>query len=56
MNEFTLVRAAVLVKDGKTEYCYEEADIRYYIDVLDYTLIGWEDIYVQKTGEMEAWE
>ncbi len=40
------VKAAVLVKDGKIEYCWESADIRYYVDVLGFTFIGWEDMYI----------
>lgn len=46
MSDFVRVRAAVLVKDGKIEYCYETADIAYYVDVLGYILIGWEDLYI----------
>ena len=46
MSDFVLVRAAMLVKDGTLEYCYETADIEYYIDVLGYTFIGWEDLYI----------
>ena len=40
------VRAAMMVKDGKMEYVYETADIQYYSEVLGYTLVGWEDLYI----------
>ena len=46
MNDFTLVRAAVVEKNGKIDYVYETADINYYIDVLGYTFLGWEDLYI----------
>lgn len=46
MNDLILVRAAVLNKNGHIEYCYETADINYYIEVLGYTLIGYEDQYI----------
>lgn len=46
MADFCLVRAAVMVKDGKMEYVYETADIHYYQEVLGYELIGWEDLYI----------
>ena len=46
MNEFIRVHAAVVEKDGKIEYVYEQGDINYYIEVLGWTLIGWEDIFV----------
>lgn len=45
-NEYTKVTAAVLVKDGKTEYCYTEEDAAYYVEYLGYTLIGWEELYI----------
>ena len=41
-----LVRAAVMVKDGKMEYVYETADINYYAEVLGYELVGCEDLYI----------
>lgn len=46
MNDCVLVRAAMVVKDGKLEYVWEQADIEYYVEVLGYTFIGWEDMYI----------
>jgi hypothetical protein len=46
MNECVLVRAAMVVKDGKLEYVWESSDIEYYVEVLGYTFIGWEDMYI----------
>lgn len=46
MNDFVLVRAAVMAKDGHIEYVYETADIQYYAEVLGYELVGWEDQYI----------
>lgn len=46
MSDCLKVRAAVVEKNGKIEYVWEQADINYYIDVLGYTFIGWEDLYI----------
>ena len=46
MSGCVLVRAAKVVKDGKLEYVWEQADIEYYVEVLGYTFIGWENMYI----------
>ena len=46
MDEMIRVRAAVVCKDGKIDYVWEQADIEYYVEVMGYTFIGWEDMYI----------
>lgn len=40
------VRAAVVEKDGKIDYLYEQGDIDYYVEVLGWRIIDWEDMYI----------
>ena len=40
------VRAAVVEKDGKIDYLYEQGDIDYYVQVLGWRIIDWEDLYI----------
>ena len=45
-QDFIRVRAAIVEKDGKIDYLYEQGDINYYVDVLGWRVIGWEDMYI----------
>ena len=44
--DYVLVHAYVVMKDSKLEYLYETADLHYYVEVLGWTFIGYEDIYI----------
>lgn len=45
-QDFIRVRAAIVEKDGKIDYLYEQGDITYYVEVLGWRVIGWEDMYI----------
>jgi hypothetical protein len=40
------VRAAIIEKDGKIDYVYEQGDIDYFVEVLGWRIIAWEDMYI----------
>ena len=45
-QDLVRVRAAVVEKDGKIDYLYEQGDIDYYVQVLGWRIIDWEDLYI----------
>ena len=45
-QDLVRVRAAIIEKDGKIDYAYEEGDIAYHVNVLGWRVIGYEDLYI----------
>ena len=45
-QDLVRVRAAVIEKDGKIDYVWEQGEIAYYVDVLGWRVIGYEDMYI----------
>ena len=45
-KDLVRVRAAIIEKDGEIDYVYEQGDITYYVEVLGWRVIGWEDMYI----------